>query len=78
MVWLLILNIQRRIQLLYFSTHYLYSQMDARFLRDDKMVAIVSIGETFVMGPLCIIIALLYKSSKQEHNVSIKIILLSY
>lgn len=45
--------------------------MDARFLRDDKMVAIVSLGETFVMGPLCIIIALLYKSTKLEHTVSI-------
>ncbi|CAD8169144.1 unnamed protein product [Paramecium octaurelia] len=58
------------------TTHYLYSQMDARFLRDDKMVAIVSLGETFVMGPLCIVIALLYKSTKLEHNLLREVLIL--
>jgi hypothetical protein len=38
--------------------------MDARFLRDDKFIAVVALGETFVMGPLCIIVALLYKTEK--------------
>lgn len=38
--------------------------MDARFLRDDKFIAIVALSETFVMGPLCIIVALLYKTEK--------------
>jgi len=43
--------------------------MDPRYLRWDIMVFVVCLLEFFVMGPLCFVVAILYKSEKHVYFI---------
>lgn len=46
--------------------------MDQRFFKgDDMFIILVCLAEMFLMGPLCIIVALLYKTEKIVFFLSI-------